>query len=264
VVSLERCADDREFAARITHSTNFQNQIGARDFVALDEQQERIANQLILSGIHYHYKDGVDTPTPDASNFTLEEATTACAALSSDCDFLVRILANRKSLWSLEEVYPKPDVYRSRYARVFRPERSARTVWRAVQTQRAVIAALRTSETGIRKDFFENGRWLVLNLILVSVKSERGVDLTLTPDEIIIITRATQEVAEELWNVCANKGFVTARAGGGWDGQRHFRSVFSSATDCEVLRSATLSRIATARSTAQATPSPIKPTGNGQ
>ena len=44
IISLERCNDDREFAERITRSTNFQNQIGLRDFVALDDQQETIAN----------------------------------------------------------------------------------------------------------------------------------------------------------------------------------------------------------------------------
>src|SRR5262245_54046247 len=89
VISLERCVDDREFAGRITRSTNFQNQIGLRDFVAMEEQQERIAKQLVLSGITYHYKDDMDTPAPDAANFTLKEATTASACLAQlvDCDF---------------------------------------------------------------------------------------------------------------------------------------------------------------------------------
>ena len=64
---------DREFAKRITRSTNFQNQIGSRDFVALDELQEHIANQLLMSGISYHYKDSEDTPVPGPKDFTLEE-----------------------------------------------------------------------------------------------------------------------------------------------------------------------------------------------
>jgi len=144
IVSLERCQDDREFAERITRSTNFQNQIGLRDFVALDEQQEIIANQLILSGITYHYKQDAEAPSPDATNFTLEEATTACACLAqqSDCDFCARVLANRQSLWSLDEIYPPEQFLRSRYSRVFRPDRSARMVWRAVQAQRLVIKAM--------------------------------------------------------------------------------------------------------------------------
>ena len=81
IISLQRSPDECVFAQRITQSTNFQNQIGLRDFVALDEEQERIAAHLELSGILYHFKDSADTPSPDATNFTLEEATTALACL---------------------------------------------------------------------------------------------------------------------------------------------------------------------------------------
>ncbi len=69
-----------------------------------------------------YYKDGVDTATPDETNFTIHEATTtlACLARSSDCgDFCTRILANRVSLWSMDEVYPSEGLLRSRYSRVF-------------------------------------------------------------------------------------------------------------------------------------------------
>ena len=109
------------------------------------------------------YKQDVEAPAPDATNFTLEEATTACACLTqqSECDFCARALANRKSLWSMDEIYPTEELMLSRYSRVFRPDRSARTVWRAVQTQRLVKATMQDSarpSSGIRKAFFENAR----------------------------------------------------------------------------------------------------------
>jgi hypothetical protein len=246
IISLERCEDDRDFAKQITRSTNFQNQIGPRDFIALNEHQERIANHLAASGIGYYYKDDVETPEPDESNFTLEEATTACATLAdkSDCDFCARILANRKSLWSLEEIYPDTDLYRSRYARIFRQELSARTVWRAVQTQRVVRTALRSGETGVRKEFFDNCRWLVLNLIFLRLRPHQGAALTLTNQETTTISTAALEYAERLWTVCQSKGFVTAGAAGGRDTTRHFRSVFSTAGDCRLLRDALLANLA--------------------
>jgi len=154
VISLAWCQDERGFAERITRSTNFQNQIGARDFAALDEQQERIGSHLEACGIHYHYKDDVDTPARDATNFTLDEATTACASLANknDCDFCTHILADRQSLWSFETIYPESDLYRSRYEHIFRADMSARTVWRAVQTQRLVIDALKTNEAPPQTD----------------------------------------------------------------------------------------------------------------
>jgi len=254
IVSLERCQDDREFAERITRSTNFQNQIGLRDFVALDDQQEIIANQLTLSGISYHYKHDAETPSPDATNFTLEEATTACACLAQqkDCDYCSRVLANRQSLWSLDEIYPPEDLLRSRYSRVFRPDRSARTVWRAVQTQRLVIKAMQDNaraSSGVRKAFFENARWLVLNVVFLKLHPEQGEGLSLSAEDEAAVSRATIEYSEALFGSCEANGFVSRRAqalGGmeAYEQTRHFRSIFSSATDCRTLRNALLARLA--------------------
>lgn len=257
IISLERCFYDHEFAERITRSTNLQNQIGSRDFVALDEQQETIANQLMLTGVAYHYKTDVERPAPDETNFSLEEATTACACLDQqgDCDFCTRVLANRQSLWSMDEIYPPEELMRSRYTRVFRTDRSARTVWRAVQTQRLVITIMQDSaraESGIRKTFFENARWLVLNLVFLKLRCENGAELTLSQEEKDQITRRTIEIAETLWRACEALGFITRRTDvqPGYDvyeQPRHFRSIFSAAADCQQLRHRTLSLLAQPR-----------------
>ncbi len=267
IVSLERCVDDRAFAKRITRSTNYQNQIGSRDFVALDDEQERIANQLALSGISYHCKDDAEAPAPDATNFNLGEATTACACLAQfkDCDFCARVLANRRSLWSFEEVYPAVEENRSRYSRVFRSDRSARTVWRAVQTQRLVIAAMQEnarSSAGVRKAFFENARWLVLNLVFLRLRPERGEELWLGPDSAAVVSRAAVELSEALWDVCEAQGYASRRVTDGADQYeqvRHFRSVFSDASDCQRLRNALPDKIA-----AQAQPAPAGADANSQ
>jgi AIPR protein len=237
IISLERC-EDEGFAQRITHSTNFQNQIGARDFVALDAQQERIRAQLQPSGGNYHYKDG-DDAEEDEDNFTLSEATRALACLEQDasCDLYTRALTNPKSLWSEEAVYPETEILRSRYARIFRPDRSARTVWRAVQAQRLVIEKMRDegrSSAGLRKTFFQNARWLVLNILLLKLHPEWGNDLALSREENEAVVTKTLEIAEALWQVCEEKGYVSEA--------RHFRSVFSNPTDCQVLRNATLAK----------------------
>jgi hypothetical protein len=246
IISLQKCAENRAFAIRITQSTNFQNQISPRDFVALEEEQAVIAATLALSGVQYHYKDADDTPASDDSNFSLDEATTALACLEQQgsCDLLSRIVAKRSDLWSFEEVYPVGSAQRSRYSQLFKSSRSARVIWRAVQAQRIVKAALRTAESGVRKDFFVNGRWLVLNGVFLKLKPERGSGLTLTSDEGHALTKAAQEYAEYLWSVCQSKGLVSAKAGGGWEAVRHFRSIFSAAGDCQTLRGAFLTKLA--------------------
>ena len=254
IISLQRCVGDQDFAERITRSTNLQNQIGSQDFVALDEQQEMIANQLMLTGVSYHYKTDAERPAPDDSNFSLEEATTACACLiqQKDCEFCVRVLSNRKSLWSMDEIYPSDVLMRSRYSRVFRADRSARTVWRAVQTQRIVIKSMRESSrasTGNRKAFFDNARWLVLNLVLLKLHSENGDGLTLSQTEKDRIVAATIEISEKLWFACESLGFVSRRTDSSpgydvYEQPRHFRSVFSTAADCQRIRKKTLSLLA--------------------
>jgi len=274
IISLRGCPDDQAFAVRITQSTNFQNQITSRDFVALEEEQDAIANGLAPSGICYHYRDGDDTPAPDGTNFTLEEATTAMACLEqqNSCDLLSRIVAQRKALWSFEEVYPSGSIHRSRYAQLFKNSRTARSVWRAVQVQRVLKDALKTTEKDVRKDFFENGRWLVLNVIFLRLHLQDGESLALTPQEISDLTRVAQEYAEHLWSVCQAAGFVSAKATGGWETPRHFRSVFSASGDCQTLKNGLMARldrpaaaaVAAAPAPAPANPNPAPPTTPAQ
>jgi AIPR protein len=248
VISLQGCEDDRAFAERITRSTNFQNQIGLRDFVAQDEEQARIAQQLQLSGIAYHYKDDVDTPDLDEHNFSLDEATTAAACLAKGADlddFCASILTKKRtSLWSMDEVYPEKEFLRSRYSRVFRPDRSARTVWRAVQVQRLLIKVMQDSgraEQGVRKGFFEHSRWVLLSVLLIKLKLAEGDALQLTAVEVSQATQSAIEFAEVLWTVCEQQGYVSRQIMTGGREQytqlRRFQSVFSNKDDCRRLRS---------------------------
>lgn len=239
IISLSGCADDREFARRITESTNYQNQINIRDFAALDEQQERIAAQLQVDGIQYHYKYGDQTPDSDECNFNLDDATIALACLETDFQLCARLISDRKSLWSLEEVYPAGDLWRTRYEKLFQPSRSSRTIWRAVQAYQIVLERMRAegrTASGVRKAFFESGRWLVLKVLFVKMHPERGNELTLTaPLKTGIATKAL-EISTALWQVYEDQGFGS--------GAPHARSVFSNPADCERLYNATMAKLA--------------------
>ncbi|MBF8274501.1 MAG: AIPR protein [Magnetococcales bacterium] len=110
--------------------------------------------------------------------------TTACACLvqQKNGDFVTRILANRSSLWSLDAIWTESVDDISRYAQVFRPELSARTVWRAVQAQRCVIKTMQKSgrtSMGVRKTFFENARWVILNVLFLKLRPEQRKMLSL-------------------------------------------------------------------------------------
>lgn len=252
IVSLARCVDDADFARRITQSTNFQNQIAPRDFVALDDQQARIASHLLLEGVGYHYKDDADQTTTDASNFTVQEAVLALASLEWDGteqDLCAKATGDANALYSMEPIYPPP--YTSRYQRLFRPDRSARTVWRAVQTRRVVVQQLRAegraAAAGPRKTFFENARAVVLAVIFVRMRPENSDQLSLTADELTAVNAETIRAAEALWSACEDLGLVSRDVAEGVEAYvtpRHFRTVFSDPADCRRLREATLARLA--------------------
>lgn len=246
VMSLARVADNRELAERITRSTNFQNQVTLRDFAALDELQPHLARQLLLDGIRYHYLEGHDTPPADPHNFTLQEATTACALLDADtdADLCARLTGDSESLWSKEWVYPDTEPYHSRYERVFRPERTGRAVWRAVQAQRVVQALLQTDESSqVRQDFFTFGRWLILRLVFLRQHPERGNDLLLSPGEVAALTADATRCAEALWQSCLTKGLVADGPGGSYTAPTALQEVFALAPDCFRLRNAALGEL---------------------
>jgi hypothetical protein len=53
--------DDPEsfLGKRITRASNTQNKIDARNFVALDSEQERIRTELLIDKINYEYRERV-------------------------------------------------------------------------------------------------------------------------------------------------------------------------------------------------------------
>jgi hypothetical protein len=120
-----------------------------------------------------------------------------------------------------------------------------------VQAQRSVIEQMRAearSSVGIRKTFFENARWLVLNLVFLKLHPEQGEELSLSLEERAAVSASTIEFAEALWRTCEAQGLVSRRtdaaAGEPYEQPRHFRSVFCDPADCQRLRNATLGLLA--------------------
>src|SRR5262249_5434994 len=65
---------------RITRASNTQNKIDARNFVALDSEQERIRTELLIDKVNYEYREGepLDS-TVDGFEFIEAITTLACA-----------------------------------------------------------------------------------------------------------------------------------------------------------------------------------------
>lgn len=260
-ISLEKCEDDRAFADRISRTANFQNHVGLKDFAAAYEFHEQVSRTLTPHSVGYHYKIDEDTPDNDEENFSMEEALTACACLknTNDCDFVTRVAANRDSLRSLEMVFPAEELLRSRHERVFPPNLSARSVWRAVQAQRIVLQVMldaARASTGASKSFFSNARWVVLAALFNRMKPEEGEALALSAKEKTDIAAAVTDYAEKLLAISVAKGFASYDiAPGGVQtlrSPRDFQSVFKTQGDCKSLLGALKAEIWTTTNTTQA------------
>lgn len=237
IISMERAEDERELGQKITFSTNFQNQVHWRDFASLDTHQASLAEQLELSGIHYHYRDADSIPDPDDENFDFQEALLALACLESDasCDLCAKAQSNRQALASPEKVYPEP--YPSRYQRLFRPDRPAEQVWRAVQALRTVKTRMTENvrqSDGQRKAFFKDAKYLVAHLLFIRKETHKGTTLTLTPAEVEAVRNETDTISEALWASYNAEATLNTRSPA---------SVFSSATECRFLKGKAMQRL---------------------
>ena len=81
IISLQ--GTPNEFASDVTRANNTQNDLTSMDFASLDEQQERLRQELSDIGVVYTYRRGQTAPDPKAG-FDLRAATIALACYQSD------------------------------------------------------------------------------------------------------------------------------------------------------------------------------------
>ena len=163
-ISLENCPD--HFSYDVTRATNTQNRIERRDFVALDEEQERIRTELQLDSITYIYKSGEKSP-PQESGFDVNESTVALACSNQDISLAVQAKREIGKLWE--------DITRDPYKKLFNASLTGTYVWRMVQIQRRVDVALRKEHGGAENRdalFAVHGNRFIAHLIFRILASE--------------------------------------------------------------------------------------------
>ncbi|MER5772472.1 AIPR family protein [Streptomyces sp. NPDC001985] len=158
VISLG--ADRERYAARITETTNTQNDVSQRDFVALDTAQVLIRADFDLSlRKTYVFKRGEADPAPE-SGCSVVHAAIALACAHRTPELTVRAKRDTDLLWE-----------RGRggaYPRLFGEIPGAFRIWRSVRIHRAVGEALDTQRKrlhGRAADTAQRGDLLVSHLV---------------------------------------------------------------------------------------------------
>lgn len=126
IISLQSCPEG--FANAVTRASNTQNRIGSRDFAALDQNQHRLAVEMLLTGKRYTYRPGDRVPERDDGT-DITEATPAIACATS---LALAVQAKREvgRLWANIETEP--------YTLIFNDALSAEHMWRVVQIAKSV------------------------------------------------------------------------------------------------------------------------------
>ncbi|MCX4825570.1 AIPR family protein [Streptomyces sp. NBC_01142] len=165
VISVEDAPEG--LAARITETTNTQNHMEARDFIALDANQALIREDFALSlGKRYVYKRGELVPSP-AVGCSVVEAATALACAHPDASLVVRVRGDKEFLWH-EAPY-------GAYTQLFARRPGACQIWRSVQLLRTVSEALHemaASLPGRARAIADSGSLLVAHILFQTVGNE--------------------------------------------------------------------------------------------
>ncbi|MFJ6773065.1 AIPR family protein [Kitasatospora sp. NPDC091257] len=121
-------------ARRITESTNTQNRMEPRDFIALDPRQSVIRDDFAASlGKSYVYRRGDLMPSP-AAGCSVTEAATALACAHPDAGLVAHLRRDHDYLWR--------EAPEGAYTLLFGERPSAQQIWRSVLLTRAVGEAL--------------------------------------------------------------------------------------------------------------------------
>lgn len=128
---------DPEFSLgkQITRASNTQNKIDARNFVALDPEQERIRTELLIEKVVYEYREGEPLEfTVDGFEFI--EAVTTLACASEEMSFVALSKGYVGGLYA--------DITTTPYKALFNPSTSSRNLWSLVQLSRRIDKAVKT------------------------------------------------------------------------------------------------------------------------
>jgi len=88
-ITLIKASADGEFGKSVTRARNHQNPVFLWNFVALDDEQERLRRELAHLDIHYAYKAEAFDDKTDHQRICIEEAAQALALFQNDPRFVV-------------------------------------------------------------------------------------------------------------------------------------------------------------------------------
>ncbi|MGW1142663.1 AIPR family protein [Streptomyces zhihengii] len=150
----------RDFAKKVTQSTNRQNRIEARDFVSLDPVQASLMEEMKAEfGLDYSVRRSELDPPAD-SGCSIVEAACALACAHSNSQYSARIANSLDVLWERGS--------QGVYDILFHPQPSVYQLWNSVRVLRSVrsrLHELRPQYEGRGAAAVEHGTYLIAHIV---------------------------------------------------------------------------------------------------
>lgn len=219
-------------STQITRTRNTQNRINRNDFTALDPNQERLRQELAISGIAYQYRPSSDSSVHHTNQFSLEDAARALACFNGDTQLAVAVKKE------IGQVYDREGSY---YSRLFRDDLSGARLFRFVQIYLYADELFANSENagqGRRAAFFRHSRYFVLH---IWARQNRAMlnkaEMMVSNDDKLQISREILEIAEQTYTIA--EGMFAATDKG-------YLKIFRNLTDAEPLAQAVMRHLSEA------------------
>jgi AIPR protein len=188
---------DSAIGKEITRASNTQNRIDARNFVALDNEQERIRTELLIDGIEYEYREG-EVVESHAEGFEFIEAITTLACAGDEISYVALAKGYVGGLYA--------DINSAPYKALFNSTTLSKRLWSLVKLVRRAEKCIRNSynqESAVEKGIVVHGNRLLSHCVLkrIARKSDLANSDAITDEDLGQATTSTlariREVIDE-------------------------------------------------------------------
>ena len=182
---------------RITRASNTQNKIDARNFVALDAEQERIRTELLIDGIHYEYREGEPLDST-VDGFEFIEAITTLACAGDEISYVALSKGYVGGLYL--------DINAPPYKALFNASTSSKRLWNLIRLSRRIDKTIKSSyddSSPAERGIVVHGNRFIMHCILRSLGKIQGVskddeisDLTISQSVHDVLSRVQLIISE--------------------------------------------------------------------
>lgn len=200
MLTLIKTPPDGTFGKRVTKARNHQNPVQSANFASLDDNQERLRQQIAHLGFDYHYRPEVDAATGSRA-IILDEALRALALLQGDPRYVVWLKSEPARLANPES---------AEYQVLFSTALTGATLINAVLYYRAIRSLLvgyeQNAQTSAERLVYRHGNHVIAAVMIKRLRQRIGVASPIDPAAIpALISRPLDQLRQEMADVAIDQ-----------------------------------------------------------